>query len=492
MSYARKSKKIKSLLRKHDPIDLLESLVRYMNVPEKNDIDRIRRHPWLIMLLIKWSFIENRHHPLIIEHLTSVKFNKILQLTHDLGALVRMPGDGTHVHNFMRNMAYQQFIYQHPFSVTHFASINMMFSALEKNHRLRVKFKENTGIDCVLFHQCCIAIHAIVANKYTIRINDFSPIFDRIEKNDLDRALNCLSIELRKIRSRVIEDNKSKGSYAEYYEQTSFLNYPFIKHNDKYICVNVYVFIRCIESFIYNSLKSEDPEWFMDSFSKIFESHLTKGLNYSNEIYISESTLKKQLPERSNLVDYLITGSDYNVFIDAKAVELPYLGKVSDNPSVILGKVKTSALKAIKQAYEVNNNLLELNNDSLPKFKDRNYVLVVTYKELFLSNGKVFYESIAGDKIDVLKGNIAKRAIIPMENIYFITLESFELLCSVLNKSSLNIAQVIERAKQNDRDPQTRKFEFNQHIYSLNINVRRPDYLDVSVDELTSVLSQKC
>lgn len=490
MSYARKSKKIKSLLRKHDPIDLLENLVRYMNVPEENDIDRIRRHPWLIMLLIKWSFIENRHSPLIIEHLTSIKFNKILQLTHDLGALVRMPGDGTHVHNFMRNMAYQQFIYQHAFSVTHFSSINMMFSTLEKNHRLRVKFKENTGIDCVLFHQCCLVIHALVANKQIIRINDFLSIFDRIEKNDLERVLNCLSIDLRKIRTRVREDNESKGSYAEYYEQTSFLNYPFIKHNDKYICVNVYVFIRCIENYIYNSLKSDNPEWFMDSFGKVFENHLTNGLNYSNETYISELILKKELPKRSNLVDYLISGSDYNVFIDAKAVELPYLGKVSDSPSVILGKVKTSALKAIKQAYEVNNNLLKLQSDSLPKFKDRNYVLVVTYKELFLSNGKVFYESIAGDKIDILKVNIDKRAIIPMENIYFITLESFELLCSVLNESSFNIAQVIERAKKNDSDPKTRKFEFNQHIYSLNINVRRPDYLDVSVDELTTVLRQ--
>ena len=117
-------------------------------------------------------------------------------------------------------------------------------------------------------------------------------------------------------------------------------------------------------------------------------------------------------------------------------------------------------------------------------------MLVVTYKELFLSNGTVFYESIAGDKIDILKENIAKRAIIPMENIYFITLESFELLCSVLNQSNLNIAQVIESAKQNDSAPKTRKFEFNQHIYSLNIKVERPDYLDVSVEELTSVLRQ--
>ena len=380
MSYERKSKKIKSLLRKHDPIDLLESLVRYMNVPEDNDIDRIRRHPWLIMLLIKWSFMEKRQSPLIVEHLTNKKFNIILQLTHDLGSYVRMPGDGSHVHNFMRNIAYQQFIYQHSFSGTHFSSINMMFSALEENHRLRVKFKENTGVDCVLFHQCCMAIYGLVTKQQTIRINSFSPIFDRIEKKDFLLVLDCLSIDIRKIRSRVTQDNESKGKYAEYYEQTSFLNYPFIKHGESYTCVNVYVFIRCIENYIYNNLKSGNPSWFMVNFGKVFENHLIKGLSHSSERFITEATLKDKLPKGANLVDYLITGCDYNVFIDAKAVELPYLGKVSDNPNVILGKVKNSALKAIKQAYEVNNNLLTLSDDSLPKFKSKNYLFVVVNK----------------------------------------------------------------------------------------------------------------
>jgi hypothetical protein len=487
LSYERKSKKIKSLLRKHDPIDLLESLVRYMNAPEDNDIDRIRRHPWLVMLLIKWSFMENGRSQLIVEHLTNIKLQKILQLTHDLASFVRMPGDGTHVHNFMRNMAYQQFIYQHDFSITHFASINMMFSALETNHRLRVKFKENTGVDCVLFHQCCLAIYALVTNKNTININSFSPLFNRIEKTDLELVLSSISIDLHKIKSRVTQDNKSKGNYAEYYEQTSFLNYPFIKHGENYTCVNVYVFIRCIENYIYNNLKSDSSGWFMDNFGKVFENHLIKGLTYSNENFITETALKQKLPKGANLVDYLITGSDYNIFIDAKAVELPYLGKVSDNPNVILGKVENSALKAIKQAYEVNNNLLACSNDSLPKFKDNNYLLVVTYKELYLSNGSVFYESVASDKIDVLKSNIAKEAIIPMENIYFITLESFELLCSILKQHNLNVAQIIEHAKQNDKEAQSKKFEFNQHLYSLNIKVQRPDYLDPSINELTSL-----
>ena len=217
-----------------------------MNVPEDNDMDRVRRHPWLIMLLIKWNFMEKRQSPLIIEHLTNKKLNIILKLTHDLGSYVRMPGDGSHVHNFMRNMAYQQFIYQHSFSITHFASINMMFSSLEENHRLSVQFKRNTGVDCILFHQCCMAIYALVTNQRTIRLNSFSPIFDRIEQKDLLLVLDCLSIDIRKITSRVTQDNESKGNYAEYYEQTSFLNYPLIKHGENYTCVNVYVFFRCI------------------------------------------------------------------------------------------------------------------------------------------------------------------------------------------------------------------------------------------------------
>lgn len=56
MQYQRKIKKVKSLLRGYDAADLADALYGYMNANVKDDVERLRRHPWLIMLILKWNF----------------------------------------------------------------------------------------------------------------------------------------------------------------------------------------------------------------------------------------------------------------------------------------------------------------------------------------------------------------------------------------------------------------------------------------------------
>ncbi|MDG3419838.1 hypothetical protein P5E09_25125, partial [Vibrio parahaemolyticus] len=168
-------------------------------------------------------------------------------------------------------------------------------------------------------------------------------------------------------------------------------------------------------------------------------------------------------------------------------VELPYLGKVSDDPKVILGKVKSSALKAIKQANSLNNHIYQHGISSLDH-KENNYLLVVTYKELYLGSGQTFYDSIAKEAIDEIYKGIFNDARIPLKNIYFISVESFDYLCSVIKRSDLTFAKVLEHAKEADQDTPTMKFDFQQHLESLDIDILRPDYLSNAIKELTDVV----
>lgn len=63
MKFERQVKKVKSLMRGHDAVEVLEALYKYMNAEVPNDVERLRRHPWLIMLIAKWNLLENRVHP---------------------------------------------------------------------------------------------------------------------------------------------------------------------------------------------------------------------------------------------------------------------------------------------------------------------------------------------------------------------------------------------------------------------------------------------
>ncbi|WP_045420197.1 GapS1 family protein [Vibrio jasicida] len=487
MKFERQVKKVKSLMRGHDAVEVLEALYKYMNAEVPNDVERLRRHPWLIMLIAKWNLLENRVHPESAKRLTNQTFNNILGTAYDAGKFVKMPTAGEHYRNLLRNIAFQQFIYQKPLSSTIVASNHLLLSALPENHRINTRFKALTGLEIGDFNKCCLAIYAVFLKKNSLKMDDLKIIYDKLGKENLEKTLAVLSIDLHKVKGLVKDNDYSKGTYSEWYEQTPFLRFPIVKYDDTYTCMNIYVFLRCIEGYVYDLLKHDNSQSFMDGFGKIFEAYLANGLAYSDCNYIDETVVKGKLPDGVNVVDFIVSNERSNIFIDAKAVELPYLGKVSDNPKVILGKVRTSALKAIKQANVLNDYILRNELDKVCS-KENNYLLVVTYKELYLGNGLDFYESIAKSEIDEIMDSVAEEARIPLENIYFITLEEFDLMCSVVKGTELSIEDILLHAKKNDSKSHTMKFDFMQHIDSLGVSVTRPDYLDSAIEQLTDLL----
>ncbi|MGN2670339.1 hypothetical protein [Aliivibrio fischeri] len=487
MKYERQVKKVKGLMRGHDAVEVLEALYKYMNAEASNDVERLRRHPWLIMLIVKWNLLENRVHPESAKKLTNKTFNRILDSAFDAGKFVKMPTAGSYYRNLLRNIAFQQFIYQKQLSSTTVASNHLLLSELPKNHRINTRFKTLTGLEINDFNKCSLAIYAIFLKKPSLKIDDLKIIYDKLGKENLEKTLAVLSIDLHKVKGQVKDNDYSNGTYSEWYEQTPFLRFPLVKYDNTYTCLNIYVLLRCIEGYVYDLLKHDDPQSFMDAFGKIFEAYLSKGLAYSKCSYIDEAAIKSQLPEGVSVVDFVASDDSVNIFIDAKAVELPYLGKVSDNPKVILGKVRTSALKAIKQANVFNNYVLNNDLEHL-KFEENNYLIVVTYKELYLGNGVDFYESCAKKEIDEIMQGIDPKAKIPLENIYFITLEEFDLMCSVVKQTEFTIEDVLIHAKKNDSKSHSMKFDFMQHINSLGVTVTRPDYLDGAIEQLTDLM----
>ena len=477
MDYYRKLRKIKNLIKKFDALDILECSLEYLYSPHGPREKHAEKLPWLVFLIVKWSFSEGRVSPYYAERLSREKFLSIVQMVYELGDSGRMPGDGVHVNNFVRNMAYQQFIYQNEFSFVRYAWNYIVFSDLQENHKLRKQFVEKHGFSFEAYLEVSLLIFAAFYNgeNSKVSLDFFSSVYDRFDRGSVGAVLNALSVDVREVKGKIVLANKSKGGCSEYFEQTPFIKYPLIHKEGEYHCLSRFILFRSIESFIYDTLKSEDPQKFMSVFGEIFERYLQNGLNYSGVDYVDENALKKSLPRESKVVDYIVTGDGYNVFIDAKGVEMPYLGKVSDDPEVILNKVKSSALKAIEQAFSVNEKLLE-GDGKLPDYQESSFVLVVTYKELYLGNGITFFESVARSSIEKIESNINSKACIPMSNIYFITVECFDLMCSIVKHSSMDLMDILEHAINNDKDPRTKKFDFYLHLRELE-GMKIPSYL---------------
>ncbi len=484
--YQQKVSKIKSFIKRFNKIVLLNSLLGYLYQPVNNEIDQFKKTPWVILLLIKWTFIQKKKTIKNEQYLTQNNINTLLKMSHDLSRMIKMPSEYSHHILFFRNIAYQQFIYQQRLSIPEMSRQALLFEA---NDSYNQKFYELFDIKIKTFIELSFVIvsHFLSDIEYSINLNWFSPLFNKYDKATISNFLKAISVNVEDLETKLNVTNKSKGGNQEYFEQTPFVQFPLIFNGNRYTCINPYIMYRCMEYFIYDSLKDYDAQWFVNSFGNHFEKYLHLGLDYSQVSYFTEDQMVSSLTQGVKVVDYIISEEGCNCFIDAKAVEMSYLGKITDSLEIIQNKVKNSAIKAINQAISLNEYIDKNNgeNEGLPKFNSVSYLLVVTYKELYLGNGKTFYDAIASSKIDEIYNLYQDSSIIPLENIFFITIDSFDQLMSLIKNNECSINTILQHAIKNDSDKKTMKFDFSQHISSFSSNIKPPDYL---IEKANSIL----
>ena len=289
------------------------------------------------------------------------------------------------------------------------------------------------------------------------------------------------------MRNSLIESESKKRSSHEYYEQTPFLNFPLINLGDNHVCVYPNILFRAIEHFIYDSLRMWDSTRFMAKFGEIFERYVERGLSYTEIPYVAEKTLAQELDGDGNVVDFLVNEGDTNIFIDAKAVEMAHQGKVTHLANIVKDRTKTSIIKAIEQSFDVLHRL-QTTDSSVPiiKHRNNNYLLVVTFKELYLGNGKNFYDAIAKDKIKKLCDKFKGSPQIPLENMYFITIDEFDYFVSLIKEGKITFASGLSKAKESDREARTRKFDFSLHLRSWDNDLKPPTYVQDRSEALFS------
>lgn len=110
-----------------------------------------------------------------------------------------------------------------------------------------------------------------------------------------------------------------------------------------------------------------------------------------------------------------------------------------------------------------------------------NFLIVVTFKELYLGNGQDFYDAIAKDKIDKLLAKYSGQAPIPLRNIYFITVDDLDYLLTCATKAS-GLVEILKRASRADKDPKSKTFTLRQHLQPIVRRSKLPDHIRNELD----------
>lgn len=483
-------KKVRNQFRKYRYDELIKFAFEYINAPTKDKLESIRRYPWLIVLFVKWVLLDEQYPNKIGMSPSKSDAISLFQLVMELSDKLRMPDDYDHHILFFRNFAYQQFIFQIDFSYAHISRQSLIFSTLDNNHFIKKEFRNKTGLEIQDYLDLSFFTTFTFLdsnNTTTLQYNYFSPIYSKYPREKVLSFINLISKELNVFRRQLIDEDNRKRLAVEHYQPTPFLDCPFIATRGQLLLTHKNILFRHFDYFIYDTVRKIDSNKFMSKFGKLFESYIEKSIIYSGVDHLTEKDIIKSLGSSGNQIDFIIQDETANIFIDAKASEMSSAGKNTHSSYVLSSNTKISILKAIEQSHDVMKKITMSKGKAISGHTN-NYLLVITYKELYLGNGTTYYEAIAKNKMDDIYAKYEER--IPPENMYFMTIHEFDILTDLLKKKILTLTEILEKAKANDAKPETKKFDFLQHLKTMGVPLQFPEPLALEKDKMFDRLSQ--
>ncbi len=481
-------KKVRNKFRKFDSLALIDQAFTFLYDRTGDPIKDLQKQPWNVLLLIKWILIDDEFYLRRRKQPTKDDFKNILQETRDLSDKVRMPDKPEELRLFMRLFAFQQFHYQQKFSVAAFARQFILFNELPNNHFFKTKFFEIIGLSIDKF--LMMGLLLLLRQSKGVVSFDFN-LLKRLSRNrfsdkEINLFLNAISLDINEARSYAKSTSLKSRKSDEFYEQTIFFKYPVLKVNNRFYPYHENVLFRGIEYYVFDLLKSEYPDEFYKRFGNIFEAYVERLIEYSGSDYFDEKKLIQVTKNKSKVSDFLIFEKEKSIFIEAKGIEIHYKGKTSTNPKVLKGKLKTSAISGVNQTFELIHTLKEKSRFQQLNNYENNFLIVVSFKELFLGNGRDFEETVGKDLFSELRSVYGNELYIPLENIYFVPIDILELWVRSIKKKETSFSKGLERARESDSDPKNSKFDFTQHIADWELDYGLPEFMyDYMRDQLT-------
>ncbi len=491
MELLEKAQEIKNQIAKYRSVEIIAKCIEFLNRSDATDVQQMKIYPpWLLLLLVKWSFVYGlKYEGLAAQPLTERDFNQLVNSFHELSDHVRLPSEYINVFLFLRNMAFQQFWLQEQLPILGVARQMFLFGSLPSSHPFQRDFHDLTKVPIKVFLELSIVTLAafFVSKHVTISDSWFSPLVTKYGEKTVKDFLNSISRTTEQIQEYLKQHAPLQSLHYEFYDQTPLKSYPLLKEEEQFHCYFPNLLAASFNSFVYDILRNKNPANFMDKFGAIFEKYVGQVMSSSDITYLTEKQIQGFLGQTTKSVDYLILEVAGSMFIDAKGVEISRIGKVTHLPNIVSDKSESSIIKAIEQSYELAAKLpVGTKIEDHVIISESRYLIVVTYSEFYVGNGEDFYSHIDHQRIDEIVANSGGQRFIPYEHMYFLSIEDFEFLLEYIRQSKRALSDILEQAVQRDKNPQTRKLTFGQHLDS---EMDKANYqLPLIIDPLTSLL----
>jgi len=482
-------KPLRNKLKQFSFDSILSLSVQKLHELKSYPIQEVTKYPpWFLLLLIKWSALHSDPGYRRYCHASANDFDKLVNLVHEIFGNVRLPSQYSSRYIFLKNTAFQQLLFQIPLSSSDIGRQILLFDHLPAKPVVGELFLDCTGFLVSDFLELVTVLvgHFLTSGDINISSSYFEPL--GLAPQVVLRFLDTLSLDTIGLKPFFeAEDSRFQSFESTLHAQTPLKQRPLLRFKDKdrYVCYSPNLLFHAVSTLMYDKLKDHSPESFSPEFGQIFERYIKMGLEYAELSFSDESQLKKKY-SGSLVVDFMIPLEDCNILIESKAIELSSLARVASDARVVSSNLRNSITKAIRQGLTITTRLAE---DGGPK---ECFLFVVTFKDLYVGNGKDFLEHTpAGKEIEeFMQEKQMDAKSLPFDHIYFLAPREFEWFLFLVREHKLSPADIIRKVIEGEK--RDKKLQFGQHLRSMFPNmVGPPGFVTMPCDALLKRVEQK-
>ncbi len=419
--------------------------------------------PWELLLLVKWTLFEaNKSGHIEPKYRDFARIvNKIKDFNDDLGV---EEGSKHRLEKFFRKMAFQQFWLQ---SGQVMNSIRLgrtieLFLNTTSEFDLDAFLVREIGLNRKDFFDLAFITWVKVneeksQNKF-LTVNFFSTIKD-LEQEKVIKFFDAISLDWEGAQELARDMTANISFELQKFEQTPFKMSPFIRTSKGLLCYCPIIFTDFLENFFYDFAKRKSSGAFNEKFGFVFESYVGRGVRIISENCLNESEIKQRYRNKKS-VDYLIEASNGNLLVECKAIELSPYARVNPSDEVLEKNLKDSIIKSIAQSIEVITAAQKSANK--PQSNDY-YILIVTYKELYLGNGEIAWDEFIRDAVrkEYPDHDIS---VIDPEKLFFASIHDFDRVAHKYGGKGEDLILKLQSITDLKTDPRDRKYVFGMYF----------------------------
>lgn len=438
--------------------------------------------PWNLVLLIKWS-VEYGGKQYPTREATETVITKLMNLINELpseNVFLKDNGIGG-VQKFVRTTAFQQFWYQKRLNSWELSRQYLLFCEIPPEHPIQKNFLANHGLDTRKFLELCLLLWTwICKNENNIA---FKPSVllsaTNFTADEISTFLNSIPLTFDGLKNYLNErKQRIDNPYFQLTELTPLTRFPLLRDDQgNYLVYSRRVFERTISSIFYDTTKDTGGSPLSEQFSSLFEKYIDQNISTLSSQYYSEADLYKEFI-KEKVTDFLLPFDKCTVMLEAKAIEMRPIVQVYPGNKQLERELRDSVVKAVYQGFSLANEITKKYDNLIIPCRDSFFLVVVTYRDLFLGNGQDMWEEFLGDLvIPFLEEKHIDQKLIPPDHIVVLTIDDLDFLLSVVWTGLDTIPNILKEMVKNNSDRSTMKYSFSMHLDQYqNDNLKLPTH----------------